>query len=56
MPTGFEEAGFETRVAVELDRFCCRTLRLNHSWELIEDDINKVTSATVLERAGLRPG
>lgn len=53
---GFEEAGFETRVAVELDRFCCRTLRLNRSWEVIEDDINKVTSATVLERAGMRTG
>lgn len=26
---GFEAAGFETRVAVELDGVCCRTLRLN---------------------------
>jgi DNA (cytosine-5)-methyltransferase 1 len=32
---GFEEAGFETRLAVELDRFCCQTLRLNRSWEVI---------------------
>ena len=53
---GFEEAGFQTRVALEFDRFCCRTLRLNRPWEVIEGDINNVASATVLERAGLRPG
>jgi DNA (cytosine-5)-methyltransferase 1 len=53
---GFEEAGFDTRVAVEFDKFCCRTIRLNRPWEVIEDDINAVTSSVVLERAGLRPG
>lgn len=53
---GFEEAGFETRVAVEIDRHCCRTMRLNRRWEVIEGDINDVASATVLERAGLKPG
>lgn len=53
---GFEEAGFETRVALEIDRHACRTIRLNRAWEVIEDDINKVSSATVLERAGLAPG
>lgn len=53
---GFEEAGFETRVALEIDRYACRTMRLNRSWEVIEDDINKVSSATVLEQAGLVPG
>lgn len=53
---GFEEAGFETRLALEIDRYCCRTLRLNRPWEVIEDDINKVPSSDVLGRAGLRPG
>ena len=53
---GFEEAGFETRVGLEIDRHCCRTIRLNWPWEMIEDDINKASSAIVLERAGLRPG
>ena len=53
---GFEEAGFETRVAVEIDRHCCSTIRLNRPWEVIEDDINKVSSGTVLNRAGLHRG
>ena len=53
---GFEEAGFDTRVAVELDRYSCRTIQLNRSWEVIEDDINKISSETVLERAGLTAG
>lgn len=53
---GFEEAGFETRVALEIDRHACRAIRLNRPWEVIEDDISKVSSATVLERAGLASG
>jgi DNA (cytosine-5)-methyltransferase 1 len=53
---GFEGAGFETRVALEIDRHCCSAIRLNRPWEVIEDDINKVSSATVLKRAGLRRG
>lgn len=53
---GFEEAGFETRVALEFDRHCCRTIRINRSWEVIEDDVNKVPSAEIVDRAGLPPG
>jgi DNA (cytosine-5)-methyltransferase 1 len=54
---GFEEAGFETRVAIELDRFACRTMRLNRpSWTVIEDDINNVLSKTILEKARLEVG
>lgn len=53
---GFEAAGFETRVALELDRYCARTMKLNRAWEVIEGDINAVPSATILARAGLRPG
>ena len=53
---GFEEAGFETRVALEMDRHACRTMRLNRDWEIIEDDINKVASKDVLARAGLKVG
>ena len=40
---GFEAAGFETRVALELDKTSCRTIRLNRDWAVIEDDINKVS-------------
>jgi DNA (cytosine-5)-methyltransferase 1 len=54
---GFEEAGFETRVALEFDRYACATMRLNRSsWEIIEDDINYVTSEALLRRAGLKRG
>jgi DNA (cytosine-5)-methyltransferase 1 len=53
---GFEEAGFETRVALELDRHACRTIRLNRDWRVIEDDINKVSSGEVLARAELGRG
>src|SRR6267154_674505 len=54
---GFEEAGFETRVALEFDRHACRTIRLNRpDWEVIEDDINKVSSSDLLKRAELKKG
>jgi DNA (cytosine-5)-methyltransferase 1 len=53
---GFENAGFETRVALEFDKFACRTLRLNRRWDVIEDDINLVLSKTLLDNAGLKPG
>ena len=53
---GFEQAGFNTRVALELDRHACQTVRLNRDWEIIEDDINKVSSSDVMGRAGLEVG
>lgn len=54
---GFEQAGFETRLALELDRHSCATLRLNRpGWEIIEDDINNVPSSAILKRAGLKRG
>lgn len=54
---GFEEAGFETRVALELDKFACRTIALNRPrWAVIEGDINQVPSPVILDRAGLKVG
>ncbi|MCJ2040843.1 DNA cytosine methyltransferase [Methylobacterium sp. J-059] len=54
---GFEEAGFETRVALELDKFACRTMRLNRpSWEVIEGDVNAVPSSVILEKGRLSVG
>lgn len=53
---GFEAAGFETRVALELDKTSCKTIRLNRDWPVIEDDINKVASADVLKAGGLDAG
>lgn len=53
---GFEEAGFETRVALELDRYACQAIRLNRPWEVIENDIAQVSSKEILERSGLGVG
>ena len=53
---GFEAAGFETRVALELDPIACATIRLNRKWPLIEGDLNKILSETILKVGGLRRG
>src|SRR3974377_823913 len=53
---GFEAAGFETAVAVEMNAVCCRTIRLNRQWPVIERDIHEVTSKELLETAGLKEG
>lgn len=53
---GFEAAGFETAVAVELDKVCCRTLRLNRDWTVLEGDIHDITSAEILKAAKMKAG
>jgi DNA (cytosine-5)-methyltransferase 1 len=53
---GFEAAGFETAVAIEMDAVCCRTLRLNRAWPVIERDVHEVTSKELLRTAKLKPG
>ena len=53
---GFEAAGFATRVALEYDRHACRTIRLNRSWPVIENDIAKVSSEDILKVANLKVG
>ncbi len=53
---GLEAAGFETRVCVEMDSTCVRTLRHNREWPVIDRDIHDVPSEAILEAAGLEPG
>jgi DNA (cytosine-5)-methyltransferase 1 len=53
---GFEAAGFETAVAMEMDAVCCKTLRLNRTWPVIERDIHAVTSKELLRTAKLKKG
>ncbi len=53
---GFEAAGFDTRVAVEFDPFCCATIRLNRDWSVIEGDIHNVSSTDILSAARLKRG
>src|SRR5207244_6848829 len=53
---GLEAAGIKTAVAVEMDTACCRMLRLNRSWPVIEGNIHDVASKQILETAELRKG
>jgi DNA (cytosine-5)-methyltransferase 1 len=54
MDIGFEKAGFEVAVAVELDPTCCQTLRKNRpNTPVIEADISKLKTSEILKIAGL---
>lgn len=53
---GFEAAGFETAVALELDHDCGETLRKNRPWPVIERDILAVPSQEILDTGGLAQG
>lgn len=53
---GFEAAGFDTAVAVEIDRACCAALRSNRDWPVIEGDIHTVTTGRLLEAGSLTRG
>ena len=53
---GLEAAGFDTSVAVEMDRDAVATLRHNRPWPVIDRDIHSISSKEILEVAGLRPG
>lgn len=53
---GFEAAGFETRVAVEMNGDACETLRSNRKWRVIQRDIFDVPTSEMLEAGSLRAG
>lgn len=53
---GFEAAGFQTVAAVEMDRICCETLRLNRRWPVLEGDIHRISSREILAASGMRQG
>lgn len=53
---GFEAAGFETLVAVEMDAVACRTIQLNRPWEVLDREIEDVSSEEILEAADLEVG
>lgn len=52
---GFEAAGFETAVALEMDKACCETLAANRPWPVICDDVNAVSTSQLLRTGGLEP-
>lgn len=53
---GFEAAGFETSVAVEIDRDAVATLRANRGWPVLDRDIHTIGSDEMLATAGLGIG
>ncbi len=53
---GFEAAGFETSVALDIDPVACRAVRRNRSWPILEGDISAATSRQILDTAALRKG
>lgn len=53
---GFEAAGFDTRVAVEIDERCVATLKSNRKWPVIAKDIGLVATPELLAVAGLEVG
>lgn len=53
---GFEAAGFDTAVAVELEPQAVATLRHNRDWSVIGRDIHAIQSAELLETASLDEG
>lgn len=53
---GLEEAGFDTRVAVEIDSDAVATLRKNTHWPVVDEPIGDVSTRKLLRRAGLRRG
>ena len=53
---GFEAAGFETAVAVEIDAQICATIHLNRSWPVVDRDIHNVGSEELMEMARVKPG
>jgi DNA (cytosine-5)-methyltransferase 1 len=54
---GFEAAGFQTSVAVEMDHDCCETIRRSRpTWRVMERSIFEVSTPEMLELAGRRAG
>lgn len=53
---GFEAAGFEVAVAIELDPDAVATIRRNRDWPLIDRDIHDVPTREILETGGLAEG
>ncbi len=54
---GLEQAGFRLAVAVECNRFAAETIRQNRPrLPLVQEHIEKVSTATILEKAGLEVG
>jgi len=50
---GIENAGFDIRLACEIDKFCRQTIALNRPGTALLTDINKCTAQEIRNKAGL---
>ncbi|MBQ6253767.1 MAG: DNA cytosine methyltransferase [Bacteroidales bacterium] len=53
---GIEDAGFDIKVCVEMDRWAAETIRRNTNIPVIEKDIKDVESEELLRVSGIEPG
>lgn len=51
---GLEKAGFDIRLACEVDKHCQRTIKLNRPNVKLIDDVTKYSKQQILELSGLR--
>jgi DNA (cytosine-5)-methyltransferase 1 len=57
MDAGFHLAGFNVKLAIEIDPSCCDTLRHNmKGTRVINEDINRLSSEQICELSGLAVG
>lgn len=57
LDNGLEKAGFSVRLAVEIEKAMCDTIRLNKpNLPLISDDIRNYSGEELLQQAGLKKG
>jgi DNA (cytosine-5)-methyltransferase 1 len=53
---GFEAAGYDCRVAVEIDADCIATLKANRPWPVVDRSIHEVSSVELLRAARVELG
>lgn len=53
---GFEAAGFETKVAVEMNNTAISTLEANRDWPILHGDIHDIDSGDILAAGRLKKG
>lgn len=57
MDCGFSRAGFDVKLAVEIDSACCDTLRLNcPETRVLEESVVNLSGAELLDKAGIAEG
>lgn len=54
MDIGLEAAGFRIAVAVENDSICCETLRANHRWKVLQEDLEVISASEILAAGKVR--